>query len=155
MLNEMTNAVSTALKSIMDALLALPRFQAEQYMTGLKEILSRLPADKPLAEALRDASVSLPAYPLVGEVRGRLEAALATDSTGKLSLSFGLPEPAIGFGYSRSDTTSSRSTLVVEIGARYNRQNDPFDFESLKTLKVSDVMDKLNAAVAALESSKA
>ncbi|GAB4157701.1 MAG: hypothetical protein Kow00107_06900 [Planctomycetota bacterium] len=147
MLDKLSKGVGEAMSAVVKALLELPAFQAECYIELLRETLSAAGPDEKLGAALEKLGPLVPSYPLLGEVKARLEGAIVSSSTsdGGISVSFPAGSFAIGGRYSRISSTSSSATLAIEIAASYNQEFTGFDFSSLRELSVGEFLSMLPA----------
>lgn len=145
MVDKLTAGVGDALNAVMAALLELPNFAANRYFQALQLALEKLDPDKTIAETMREIGSVLPAYPLVGEARARIEAMLVEDARSDTGIAIKLPAGSLAlegrYGYSKSTTTAG--SIAVEIAARYDEPARPFDMEALRDLKVGDLLAKV------------
>jgi len=136
--------VGDALSAVMLALLELPRFEDEQYLRLLARVLKSAEADEGdlVGDALEKIGGRLPARPLLGEVRARIEAALVEDARYEAGVRLDLGTVSGRFGWT-SDRRSA-GTVAAEIAARYD-EPEPFDFEGLRSLMVGDLLKLVDA----------
>ncbi len=145
MIDKLSKSVGEALSGIVKALIDLPAFQADCYCRLLEATLAHLPADTPVAEALARLDALIPDYPLLGEVRARIEGMLYTETGSEGGISFAVPLGNLSLGgkYSRSSTESSAGSLVVEISASYGQTTPPFPRGELEKLTIGELLEKV------------
>ena len=148
MINELSKGIGEALNAIVEALLEMPAFQQKAYVANLKSALSQLDADskeKTLSEVTANLELLLPDYPLIGEVRARLEGMLYTKASSEGGVGFALPTGSFSLEgkYSKFSESSKAGSLAVELTAAFNQESSKIDWQEFRDLRVSDFLEIL------------